>query len=521
MSKTKSRSAGLQPIPMDVAVPDGYQGPSYHLGVIDLKRAFQKAQPHAIVLNDLPSDTQEERDAIDNLIMTTYDNVDVLSPTPTCQCGRTKMGINLNRICPHCGTVCERPMESQIGLNVWMRVPKGVKAFISPKIYTMLSEILGPMSKNFSLLEWLINDRHPVPPNLPTTCKNNLQYLTDLNWPRGLNNFIDNYDWFLNILPNLITRRPQAHVRFFRDNRSRTFVEHIPLPTRTLMVLENTPVGSFADLSITGAVDAARTIVDVSRTGFSESLEVLQRKVCFVQRSISTFGVETMKTSGTKKKGWLRGQLFSSRSHFTMRAVVTSIQGVHHHEEMHIPWTQGIELFRIHLMSLLLRRDYSELDAFNLLEAAGRQYCPIVDDLFHQLLGGFEPFTRGWGTPDSPIYLPPLQGAPAIVQRNPSLTRTSAQNLFITKIKEDIMDKTISISDRIIKGPNGDFDGDEFNITLLLSQALGSRGSLLRPHYAIHSINSPGEIEKANSLPDTANSTLANWLNVNDSTRSA
>ena len=48
------------------------------------------------------------------------------------------------------------------------------------------------------------------------------------------------------------------------------------------------------------------------------------------------------------------------------------------------------------------------------------------------------------------------KGIPILLNRNPSLKRLSIQRLYLTKVKTNVRDKTISLSVLILKGYNAD-----------------------------------------------------------------
>ena len=48
---------------------------------------------------------------------------------------------------------------------------------------------------------------------------------------------------------------------------------------------------------------------------------------------------------------------------------------------------------------------------------------------------------------------------PVLIGRNPTLIHGAIQLVYCTKIKTDLGDNTISMSDRIASAPNADFDG--------------------------------------------------------------
>src|SRR5690606_14146369 len=118
--------------------------------------------------------------------------------------------------------------------------------------------------------------------------------------------------------------------------------------------------------------------------------------------------------------------------HFSGRAVVTSIQGVHDHMELHLPWSLSVTLFKYHLTNKLLKAPYNlspnEINRY-LIEHT-RKYCSTLDHLFQQLLD------ESGHTTD---YLN-LKGIPCILHRNPTLDLLSAELKMVTKFKTDVND---------------------------------------------------------------------------------
>lgn len=403
--------------------------------VVDLDRMVQSSPIPITILNDLPSETEDDRKAIDSLILTTYDNTDILSTIPSCQCGRLSMGYNLGKECTVCNTLVSRPVETPITANVWLRCLDGVDGFIAPVAWIMLTSALS--STGYNLMEWLTNPMSRPPNNCSQVIQKKIQVFEQAGWERGLNNFIRNFDRFLEILPALKLNGETELVHWLQTNRSVLFPKHLPMPTKALLVLEKTAVGSFADLPMTGAIDAARTIVSLSKGITAYTQNYIERKMVAVIKNISTYLWDTINLSFNRKRGWLRGQLFRSRSHFCMRGVITSITVPHNYEEIWIPWAQGLELLKIHIISKLLKRGYSATNAFSLVEANGNVYVPILDEIMQELIRESD-------------YL----GIPCTFQRNPTLTRASSQCLFITRVKTDIYDNTISWSVLCTTGAN-------------------------------------------------------------------
>ncbi len=430
--------------------------------------------------------------------MTTYQNTDILSSIPTCQCGFTHGGHRLYKMCKKCSTMVERPAENIIAANIWLRVPDKVDGFIHPTAWIILTNLFS--STGYNIVEWLVNPFSKPPSNVSKVTLKKIEVFEANGWQRGLNNFIRNFDQFLAIIPQLKIRDSEKVIRWLITNRESLFPKHYPLPSKALLVLENTAVGSFADTPIIAAIDAARSISTIFKEGEIYPTTYIERRVVGVIKNLTSYLWDTIKLHLNKKRGWIRGQLFRSRGHFCMRGVITSISGAHHYEEVHIPWAQGLELFKVHLISKLLHRGYKFIDAFNLIEASGRVYIPLLAELFRELIAET---SAGLGS----------IGIPCTLQRNPTLVRAASQCLFITWVKDDINDQTISFSPLCTKGPNADFDGDEMNLSLLPSKQIIERAYYLRPHYAIHNLSSIGCFTSNVSLPEVTVSILANFIN--------
>lgn len=410
-----------------------------HLKLIDLDAEFMRT-PHAHVINDLPNSTLEDQTNFENLLITTYGNLDEISNLPSCVCGGTSSGFNIGQICDTCGTPVVRPAEHSVEAQLWIRAPIESSGFILPHVWVQLTKLLSP--GRYNLMDWLTNPRSRVPKRLSKTTETRILYLESIGWVRGLNYFIDNFDKFIDLLPELNINESVSDLQLhLRNNINILFPRMLPVPNRMLLVVENTYVGSFTDQNISLVVNAARTGLTLSDHGLS--IAAIETKLATILSNVGTFYTKYIKESMCSKGGAFRTQLASSRSHFCARGVITGITDPHDYRELHIPWAQGLELFKVHLINKLLALNYTEISAFSLVESSGNEYNPLLDKLLQEILQ-----TGG------------ELGYPCIFQRNPSLERGSAQYLYITIIKTNIYDQTFSLSPLTCKAFNADYDGD-------------------------------------------------------------
>ena len=103
-----------------------------------------------------------------------------------------------------------------------------------------------------------------------------------------------------------------------------------------------------------------------------------------------------------------------------------------------------------HLISKLLKRGFTPNEALRHIHKHTLKYDLLIDEIFQELI------SEAGGS------------IPILLQRNPSLTRGSIQQLKVTKIKTDPNVNTISLSVLILAAFNADFDGKLVAVTKVL-----------------------------------------------------
>ena len=139
-----------------------------------------------------------------------------------------------------------------------------------------------------------------------------------------------------------------------------------------------------------------------------------------------------------------RRQLGSTRSPFSGRAVIAPLPYAHEYDEVHTPWAWTVTLLRVHILNKLLRTEsMTPPEAFKLIDAATVRYNEDIHDIILELISEC-----------------PEGGIPIAMLRNPTLERLSDQYYRITNVLTDVNENAILLSNLVIKGMNGDFDGD-------------------------------------------------------------
>lgn len=410
--------------------------------ILNLDQLFNTIQHTPVILNDFDISTDQEKEEVNRLLLSQFGS-DFLELEPACDCGALHGGFLEGMTCPNCQTpvmaITERPLETAL----WLGLPKGVKAFIHPKIYAILSKALT-MSK-FSILEHLTN---PLYREVETRNPQIKKYLR-LGIPRGINYFVDHFDDIIRRLvdENIMQKdhrdkqgglgKVNTLLAFLAMYREEVFCQHLPMPTKLLMITEKTVTTTFASKNMFLALDAARTISMTAASEDSMNLKTLQARAMKANRLMAEYSEACFKDFYDRKDGWLRQQVFGTRSHFTYRAVINSLSEPHRYDEIHIPWSLGVMVFRIHLVAKLMSRGWSHREAVTLLEEHTLRYSPILDQLFQELIAE---------APGGRIG--------TLFNRNPSLLRGSMQLLYITKVKTDTEVRSISLSVLVLRNFN-------------------------------------------------------------------
>lgn len=465
--------------------------------VKDLNELFNNLSVPPVIANDQDIETEEGRKNFDRMLFTHY-NDDNLSPTPSCECGNLKGRYKLNEICSRCLTPVVESIITDIDPLVWIRAPAGVEYLVTPLIWHILTKRIG--SRVLSWVNYMCDPYYRITTKKPYQ----LQWMEQKGHRRGLNYFIENFD---EVLKDLVfgdgRHKPvEKHVavyNFIQENRDKVFVKYIPMPSKVAFVIEESAGRRWADRTMNDAIDALRRVQDIERSQGTIPIRKIESRVTRIMNTFAQFYYDYIKKNWDGKRMIFRKHVFGGRLHFTARGVITSLTDVHSKSELHLPWAMSLQLFKLHLANKLIKRGYSAAAANELINSNSYHYHPLLDELFKEL-----------------ISESPHMGIPCLFQRNPTLTRASAQLLYITKIKTSTTDNTISNSVLAIKGNNADYDGDQMNLTLLESNEQVEKFRTLDPSFNVMSLNVPYEISGNLKMPAPVIATIANWMESDD-----
>jgi len=409
-----------------------------HLELVNFDELYhQRSGPRPKIINDLSESTEEDKEETNRLIYSKFMPTDLLSNTPQCHCGHITDAYNVGVVCPKCNTPVASPSDQNLEPVVWMRAPNGIRKLMHPDIFTMLSNRFKIGS--FDLIRYFADITYKTDIKPPPIVSD----LQQLGFKRGYNNFVDRFD---HLISSLFSMKP-----FFKKNerdklqillereRHLVFCNYLPLPNRSLLIIEDTNMGLFVDPIIEQAIDAIQTIVSIDAPLSNHTPREKENRTIKSIIQLSAFYDKYKADNLARKEGVFRKQVFGSRSHFSCRAVASSITDAHEYDELHLPWGVGMGLFREHLKSKLFRRGMTAREIAAFLNDYTQRTHPLLEVIFQEL-----------------IDESPYKKIPIVHQRNPSLERGSMQLMYVTRIKSDITDVTASMSILSIVGFNAD-----------------------------------------------------------------
>lgn len=473
----------------------------------------KKTRSDPIIINKFKEHHIDARETFKQMLYTSYAPKDALDNTPACECGKTTKRRNIGMRCPACNTEVQSRSSQTLESIVWLKAPDKVEKLINPMIWTLLSDKFK--KGNFNIIQWLCDTTYQPPLKPPKI----MPQLLALNIPRGYNNFVRNFFATVDsqgnaigpgIIERLLTIKDfrvkkravkgameplQPIQELLLRNRDACFSDYLSIPNRAVFVIENTDMSTYVDAIAPSAVDAIVALIGLDDPLFNYSTRTKENRLVKFFAQISAYYEDFNRNTFSGKPGVARKHLVATRSNWSFRSVISSLTEDHKYNEIHIPWGIGVGVFRTLLANKLKRLKYSPNEMFRLMAQYARRRHPLLEQLFAELIA------------ESPYI-----GIPTLFQRNPSLERGSMQRKFITKVKTDPADPTISVSILAIRGYNADFDGDEMNGMLLLDNELTDAFERLAPACSALDQTTPYKISANLSKSKPWTSTTASYF---------
>lgn len=394
-----------------------------------------------------------------------------------CDCGYFQGNVYEGMRCPECHTVAQIGSGASTGIlsnTAWLSFPDYIPGVLHTRIYDMLSKWLRLGNQNKSYLDVILDPEEDEPADIAGVFPG-----------RGYQYFYDNFDeiirYFMYTHKKTASKDVVPYIQYILTQyRHLIFCKHLPILPDKLHTAVSTTPGNRAHVEHSSQliIEAANKL---SFLEFSPNKirnpKLMNKMIHDAYRKYIAYTSEGIVAMRLGKKNSLpRQHIFGSRFHWSFRSVITPLPGPHRYDEMHIPWCVGVNLLRHHIINRLINAyDYDPAAAFDKQIYAVTKYDPEIDSIMCYLI------QESYDT----------RGLPVLWNRTPSLKKGSIQKLFITKVKTDMTDNTISFSVLVLKDPNADFDGDEMTGNLIMEADMADEMEVLHPARRYLDTNSP------------------------------
>lgn len=403
--------------------------------LLDLNTIFHQLPEPPIIINDLANSSEDDKEAIKEMLTTRYSS-DMITLLPSCSCGCTKGEFSIREICKYCGTVVKSSIETDIEPTVWFRKPYGVSKLIIPEVWIMLKERFK--KSGFNIVQWLTDTTYRPNVKQPLV----VSKIVEAGIQRGYNNFVENFDNIMSYLFSLkdFKRDGDDYLQLLLRTKSKIiFSDHIPIPNKSLLIIEKTNVGVYVDPIIVKAVDAIGMLVSIDKNFHDQNPRVKENRTAKALSKLAEFYQQFYKTNLSPKSALFRRHVFGSRTNFAFRAVISSLTDAHAHNSIEVPWGVGITAFRPHIINKLMKMGMSLNQSIGFIISHVEKYHVILDNILKELITE---------SPNGELHV--------IAQRNPSLLQGSALRVTVSKFKTNPHDHTVGLSIQVVTSLNAD-----------------------------------------------------------------
>lgn len=455
------------------------------------------------------------------LIHTHYGSAE-LDTIPSCVCGEVRTKANENIVCDNCGEPCERVINRSFTSNVWIRPPKGIPAFISPKFWNVFSRYIGKkVGKNrFDLLLYLTSPTYSVGQGVPLynhpTIGPIIRLLSEYGIERNITYFYKNFDSIMDLVLShkafheIISGKNKEVVLYHKEllriiiknYRHCIFSHRLPFPSKLLLVSEEDKKIGFIDKNIPLALDALKSIVMAERPLICQTQKKLISTTMRANKSLAEYYEAFRTDTYSGKPGLAAKHMCATRSAWSGRATITPKAGIHNYDEIDTPWAFSISLLKVHILNKLLELDMTPVEMLNFIfKCTGNCTGPdgdLMEDIFNTLIDE---------APDG--------GIPLALLRNPTLERLSDQLYKITRVIRSNYSNSIRISVLTIKGKNADFDGDQLQALLMLDAHMHRKFKRLKSHLGLMDTDHPRKVKGIITMHAEMITVVNNFLKSN------
>lgn len=402
---------------------------------VDLEDLFARSPGARIVNNEAfttMSLSEDFRQAI-------YSNNDGdIGFTPTCQCGKLKGRFYAGAVCGECNTTVTTDYVDKLSHTAWVGTPHGMAPFLHPVWYFVLSSWSIGGKGIPPIIEIILDPDKDVP-----------EVLQHIITSQGFGFFYENVDrifnYFFNEHPwNTSGRRTMEWIKvFYGKYRNILFTTKLPILHNSLHpIMKNGNSLKYADRNskeILEAIFNLSTLSFVVRNSITTKKHEV-RSMYQIYTKIIAYYRDIIKTKVGSKEAIIRHHNLGTRCHWSYRTVCTPITGPHEADELHLPYKLVVNALKLPILNVLVyRKRFTISDALVKHLKSMVVFDQEIYDIMIQLIAEC-----------------PWKGLPTILGRNPTLKMFAIQMLFLTHVKKDINDETLSLSPLILSNANID-----------------------------------------------------------------
>jgi hypothetical protein len=368
---------------------------------------------------------------------------------PTCDCGLTKGMDVLGDECPEChshvtfGGILDS--NSMVARN-WLSAPRDLpNGWLNPQIYLVLSTWMQHKNRKGNYLDDILNVNEPISDELSTV-------ITDKGFAYFHKEFDRLIDFFAHSHP-VVSAKPDtplvlAFIELYRD---RIWCHYIPLLNSALAPAyrdDRPGRRKMSDQNTDMAMSAAITLADLEHRpphrDRAQQLHRVERLTWDAYSQIIAYAKDGKRKYMSHKRALPRMMMFGARVHHSARAVITPITEPHSALDIHFPYPMAVNTYRVPILNkLVFKRGYTPRQAYRKVKTGVMAFDDEIYEILMELIDESE-----------------FRGLPFLWHRAPSIREGNVMLKFITKIKKDINQQTVSVSPVDGKLPNLDFDGD-------------------------------------------------------------
>ncbi len=492
-----------------------------YLDVVDINAVYS-ANKNPRILQDISKNLPSLKD----VLFTTIDKANpLIDNKPSCDCGVTTITQSEDDTCPICFSTIMPVTDRSITPSVYMGTPWKVNDILYPYVYHSLRVAfkIGIARYPYNPFVALLGKTTPDSPLHKVILNRMPKELIGYNNAVGdLPNFIITLANIVisiiapkerGIIPPAITQAHSKNVKAMLPELydAIRFAEAIkafnlpykakvlPVRSKLLMTLEE---GTYSSTS-TSTDLYAKAIVFLNNMPYDQSLLTARERSNYrpdqamVKFHERYFDFRHLWYSEEGRKcGGMRTDTITSRSGMVLRSVQTQICEPHRSDDIWFPYSSSIILYQVWLVRWYkVKYKWSSDKIIQHLEKYLRKYDKELHDALQAIASELDEL-----------------GAVAYAVRYPSIYRTSGLTKAVTRIKCDPNDNTVGLSATAQPACNGDYDGDQLTVVLVVIKKVALAYKRLRVRTVALDIANEGKMADYVQLPNPVQMCWGNYL---------